>query len=58
MEVVEGKRGDDIAVALADILGRDSARYVALDLCDPYVWLYLVHQLQTQTPKCLQRLVF
>jgi len=36
MEVVEGKRSDDIAHALAHIPGRDNVRYVALDLCDPY----------------------
>ncbi len=36
MEVVNGKRGDDLHTALADMPGRENARFIALDLCDPY----------------------
>lgn len=36
MEVVNGKRGDDLHTALAGIPGRENVRFVALDLCDPY----------------------
>jgi transposase len=36
MEVVEGKRSDDISAALAHIPGRENVRFVALDLCDSY----------------------
>jgi len=36
MEVVNGKRSDDLRAALAHIPGRENVRFVALDLCDPY----------------------
>ncbi|MGE0326971.1 MAG: ISL3 family transposase [Polyangiaceae bacterium] len=36
MELVEGKRGDDIRAALEHIPGRENVKWVALDLCDPY----------------------
>ncbi|HEU5075908.1 MAG TPA: hypothetical protein VFU02_17060, partial [Polyangiaceae bacterium] len=34
--LVNGKRGDDLHTALADIPGRENVGFVALDLCDPY----------------------
>jgi len=36
MEVVEGRTGSELEVALADIPGRDNVRVVAIDMSDPY----------------------
>ena len=36
MEVVDGKRGDDLQAALEHIPGRENVRFAAIDLCDPY----------------------
>lgn len=36
MEVVDGKRGDNLRAALEHIPGRENVRFAAIDLCDPY----------------------
>jgi len=36
MELVDGKRGEDLFNALNDIPGRENVKLVAIDMCDPF----------------------
>jgi hypothetical protein len=36
MEVVNGRTGPELEAGLADILGRENVRVVAIDMCDPF----------------------